>query len=247
MALLYSSFVSEIATITAISSSILVNGDTNFQPIMPGIIDYAEGRIYRDLDLPYQYVGNLTTYTSTSQRTVSLSTANGTLLVLQDVAVYLPAGSSVSTLPNVTRVPLVPTSIAVLNTIYPSGLSSNCGQPQYYVRVSDSVIGFGPSPDQVYQLEVVGTVRPAPLSASNPETWLTDNVPELLIAAGMVFASGYMRDFGAQSDNPQMAQSWESQYQLLMKSASVDSFRMKFQSEGWSQNIPAPQATPPRA
>ena len=52
MSVTYSSFVSEIATLTVISSTVLVNGDTNFQGIMPAVIDYSEGRLYRDLDLP---------------------------------------------------------------------------------------------------------------------------------------------------------------------------------------------------
>jgi len=51
MALTYSSLVSEIATLTVISSTVLVSGDNNFSGIMDGIIDYAEGRLYRDLDL----------------------------------------------------------------------------------------------------------------------------------------------------------------------------------------------------
>ena len=50
MALTYSSFVSEIASLTAITSGVLVNGDNNFAGIMPGIIDYAEGRLWRELD-----------------------------------------------------------------------------------------------------------------------------------------------------------------------------------------------------
>src|SRR5262249_15446911 len=107
-------------------------------------------------------------------------------------------------------------------------------------------INLGPTPDQVYGTEVVATTRPNALSASNSSTWLTMNVPELMTAACMVFLAGYMRDFGSQSDNPQMAQSWESQYGVLLKSMSVDSLRMKFQSDAWTSEIPNPVATPPR-
>jgi len=67
-----------------------------------------------------------------------------------------------------------------------------------------------------------------------------------MIAAGMIFATGFMRDFGAQSDNPQMSQSWEGQYQNLMKSMNEDSARMKFESQGWTSQQPAPQTTSPR-
>jgi hypothetical protein len=63
----------------------------------------------------------------------------------------------------------------------------------------------------------------------------------------MVFMAGHMRDFGAQTDNPQMAQSWETQYNNLLKSMSADSLRMKFQSQAWTSQVPNPAATPPRA
>jgi hypothetical protein len=84
------------------------------------------------------------------------------------------------------------------------------------------------------------------LSATNSTTWLSLNVPELMVAAGMVFAAGYMRNFGSQADDPKMATSWETQYSTLLKSANTDSLRMKYEAEAWSQQIPSPIATPPR-
>jgi hypothetical protein len=68
-----------------------------------------------------------------------------------------------------------------------------------------------------------------------------------MIAAGMIFAAGYMRDFGSQADDPKMAQSWEAQYGNLMKSASVDAMRMQFESQGWTSQSPSPLPSPPRA
>jgi len=144
-------------------------------------------------------------------------------------------------------VPLVPAARSVVDMVYPSAVSSNCGQPQFFARVSDTQLILGPAPDQPYGLEMQATIRPAPLSASNSSTWLTQNVPELMTAACMISAAGYMRDFGAQSDNPQMAQSWEGQYKALMATAQVDSMRQKFESVAWTAQAPTPLATPPRA
>ena len=244
MTLTYSSFVSEIATLTAITSGVLVNGDNNFAGIMGGIIDYAEGRLYRELDLPVVSVTDTSVICTSGVRTIALSTTQGTLLVLQTVNLLSSAGATSS---YATRVPLVPAAKAVVDAIYPSAASSNCGQPEFYARVTDTQLILGPTPDQPYGTEVVATIRPSPLSASNSSTWLAQNVPELLIAAGMIFASGHMRDFGAQSDNPAMAQSWESQYQNLFKSMNVDALRMKGQSAAWTSQQPSPIATPPRA
>lgn len=243
MSLTYSSFVSEIATITAITSSVLVNGDNNFQGIMPALIDYAEGRIYRDLDLPVTSIVDVSVSCSSGVRSVNLSTTQGTILVIQTLNLLTSAGATSS---YATRVPLVPASQSVINTIYPSAASSNCGQPEFFARLSDIELILGPTPDQAYGTEVVATIRPNPLSDTNSSTWLTQNLPELMIAAGMVFAAGHMRDFGSQSDNPQMAQSWEAQYKNLLQSAKADSLRMQFEGDAWTSQGATP-AAPPRA
>ena len=55
-----------------------------------------------------------------------------------------------------------------------------------------------------------------------------------MVAAMMIFMSGYMRDFGSQADNPQQANSWESQYNNLFKSANLLELRKKFAGPGWT-------------
>lgn len=244
MSITYTSFVSEIATITVISSNVLVNGDNNFQGIIPQVIDLAEGMLWRDLDLPVARVTDTSVLCASGVRTIALSTTQGTLLAIESLNLFSSAGTTSS---NTTRVPVIWTSKAVIDAVYPSPLSSNCGLPQYAARVTDTEVMFGPTPDQNYGTEVIATIRPAPLSASNPSTWLTQNLPELMIAAGMVAMSGYMRNFGAQADDPKMAVSWKGTYDELMKSAVTDSLRMKFQAQQWTSQIPSPIATPPRS
>lgn len=244
MSLTYSSFVSEIATLTAITSSVLVNGDGNFSGIMPALIDYAEGRLYRELDLVSASVTDTSVTCTSGVRTISLSTVQGAMLAIDSVNLLTSAGATSS---YATRVPLTPASKAVVDTIYPSATSSNCGQPEFFARIGDTMLILGPTPDQAYGTEVTATIRPDPLSVSNSSTWLTQNVPELMVAAGMIFAAGHMRDFGAQADDPKMAQSWEGQYGNLMKSASVDSMRQKFEASAWTAQAPSPLANPPRA
>jgi len=67
------------------------------------------------------------------------------------------------------------------------------------------------------------------------------------MAASMVFGSGFMRDFGSQTDDPQQSGSWETQYQALLRSADVEELRKKYQSQGWTSAKPSQIATPPRA
>lgn len=241
MSLNYSTFVSEIATITAITSDVLVNGDMNFSGIMAGLIDYAEGRLYRDLDLPVMTVFDTSVSCSSGVRSVNLSTAQGEPLVLDSLNLLTSAGATSSI---ATRIPLVPASKAVLDAVYPSGATANTGQPEFFTRTGNLQILLGPVPDLPYGTEAYFTVRPTALSATNSSTWLTQNYSELMIAAGMVFAAGYMRDFGAQSDNSQMAQSWETQYNTLLKGAGTDVSRMNFQGPGWTSQNVTPLATP---
>lgn len=244
MALNYSTFVSEIATITVISSNTLVNGDTNFPVgIMGGLIDYAEGRLYRDLNLPITSVIDTSVLCTSGVRSIFLSTTQGEPLVLDSLNLLTSAGTNSS---NGTRVSLMPAAKSVIDVVYPSMANANTGQPQYFNRIGNLELILGPTPDAPYRTEAYFSVRPNPLSASNSSTWLTQNYPELMIAAGMVFAAGYMRDFGAQSDNPQMAQSWETQYKTLLQQAGIEVDQMNFKGPGWTSQSPAPLATPPR-
>lgn len=243
MALTYASFVSEVATLSAISSTVLVSGDNNFQGIIDAVIDYADGRCYRDLDLVSASVVDTSVVCSSGVRSISLSTTYGTPLQIDTLNLLTSAGTTSS---NATRVPLVPVARSILDFVYPSAVSSNCAQPQYFARISDTELLLGPVPDQAYGTEAQLTIRPTPLSSGNSSTWLTQNVPELYVAAAMIFVSGYMRDFGSQTDNPQMAQSWEGQYAALLKTAAQDAQRQKFEGPAWTQQSPSPQATPPR-
>ena len=101
---------------------------------------------------------------------------------------------------------------------------------------------MGPSPGQSYGMEVIGTVRPTPLSAANSTTFLTLHLSDLFFAACMSAIAGYQRDYGAQTDDPRSAVSWETQYAQRLASASKEEARRKFQSGDWTgETRPAPQ------
>jgi hypothetical protein len=64
--------------------------------------------------------------------------------------------------------------------------------------------------------------------------------------ASMIYVSAFQRNFGRQSDDPAMAQSYESQYQALLKGATIEEYRKKFQGSGWTSMSPSPIASPSR-
>ena len=237
MALDYSTYVSQIANLMVVGST-----DANFQTMLPGMIDYAEGRCYRELDLLATRVST-TVSLSSGVRTVSLSTTSGYTRVVENLNVYTSTSVTSS---NATRSPMTMVSRDFIDAVYPSA-ANNTGVPLFAAMASDTQVLLGPSPSAGYTMEVVGTIQPTPLSSSNDETFLTLNLPDLFVAASMVFGSAYMRDFGAQSDNQEMGVSWEGQYKALFMSADVEALRQKYQSGGWTHAQPSPIATPPRA
>jgi len=235
MSINYDSYVAQISNLMVTSTA-----DPNFNTMLPGMIDYAEQRIYRELDLQNTRVSDTTVTLSSGYNFVTLPT-DQYILVVEQFNVLSPVGSLSS---NGTRNPLMPVTKEYIDFAWPT--STATGVPIYYAPLNDTTFKIGPAPDQAYPLEVVGTVRPTPLSSGNSSTWLTQHLPDLFIAASMVFAAGYMRNYGAQADDPQMPGSWESQYRTLFASANAEELRKRFQSQGWTNQTPNPIATPPR-
>ncbi len=236
MSLTYSTYVSQMMNLMVVQYS----SDPNFSTFLPGCIDYAEQRIYRELDLLATRVTSTGSFAANT-RTFAYPVTNGSYVVVEEINAITPVGATVS---SGTRNPLQPVSQQFLDFVYPSNVSGT-GVPLYFFPYTSTACMIGPVPDQAYDVEVVGTIRPTPLSSTNTTTFLTNYLPDLFIAASMVFGSGYMRNFGSQSDNPAQAQSWENQYQILKGSAATEEARKKYQSLAWQSELPMPN-TPAR-
>jgi len=157
------------------------------------------------------------------------------------------SNASTTTNPDLcARIPLLPTTKEFLDAVYGSSFTANRGQPQYFVPFNETLFYLGPVPDQAYPVEVVGTYRPNSLSSTNPTTFISLYLPDVFIMASMIYISAYQRNFGRANDDPQMAITYESQYQALLKSALVEEARKTFESSGWSSQSPATIATPAR-
>ena len=231
MSLNYTTYVAQISNLMAIGST-----DTNFQTMLPGMIDYAEQRIYRELDPLFAQVTDASASCSSGVRNFTPPTATGSFITIDSFNIITPVGSGSS---NGTRVPLTPVSPEFIDAVYPSGQTVT-GVPSMYAMRSPTNVILGPPPDAAYAAEVIGVQRPSALSSANSSTFLTQYCPDLLVAASMVFAAGYMRDFGSQSDNPQMGASWEIQYKTLFQSAGMEQARAKWEADGWTSQPPAP-------
>lgn len=236
MALTYDTFVSSLANMLVIPVD-----DANYLTSLPNVIDDAEQRLYRELDL-------LATIIRNTAGTLTPNSRNFTfpqhIVVSESLNIFTPAGTTTN------RRQLIPVSREWMDAVYPDEtLDCDCveGQyPKYYAMITDQTIIVGPPPTEAYTVEVVGTIRPTPLSSSNTTTYLTTYLPDLFLAEALIFGYGYLKDFGAAADDPKSAAGWDKHYQDLWQSANVEENRKKYASQAWTSKQPAPLATPPR-
>jgi hypothetical protein len=225
---------------TTTNGSLTVFSDAAMNTILPMMLNYAELRIQRDLDLlPLQTTN--TSYALTSGSNLLTVSAND-FVTIQNIIL------------TATGTPLLPVTKEWLQNCY--GVGGTAGPPNYFAPYGGdaSTAGntsqffvVGPYPDQSYAVTLVGTIRMPTLyvtsGAGTNTTFISTFLPDLLLMASMVFASGYQRNFGRQSDDPAMAQSYENQYQMLLKGAMVEEYRKKFEAYAWSSDSLSPAAT----
>ena len=238
MSLTYASYVQQIATMAVIPVT-----DTNYTIIIPSMIDYAELRMQRDLDfLSTQISTTAYTFTGGSNQ---LTLPTSQFIVPQTFEVLDNQGNST---------PLLPVTKEFIQNVYGSG--STTGIPQYFAvyggdtnttgNTSQYMI-VGPTPNSSYAVRLTGTVRAAPLSATNTTTFISTYLPDMFIMASMIYISAFQRNFGKINDDPAMAQTYEAQYQTLKQSALVEENRKKYEAAAWTSYSPAPVATPTRS
>lgn len=248
----YDTFQSSLALFMAIPGINVAS--PNFVAALPSIIDYAEQRCYRDLDLLAargDWWGTLTPQEETFQLSTGISfpaaTAQPAPVTIERARIFMPTGIAIPpALGTVTAAsPCAPVSPEWLDAVF--GPGSTPGPPIYFAHTAQDFLTFGPPPDQAYVLGIFGMYRPFPLYSAPPgdgtqTTFLAQLLPDLFLAAAMISASGYQKNFGAQMDDPKMAMSWETQYGQLLPSAKAEEMRKRF--HGWQQQTaespPAP-------
>ena len=227
----YDQLVTTLANLAQIPAT-----DANFLAEMTDVVNYAEQRIYRDLDFLSTRVTQSVAMTPNS-RTQVLPGGFPFVVVEQLNAVV---GGIIS--------PMTRQSRPYMDLLYNTDTAtSSSDYPVDYCLSTDVVAIVGPPPGSAWTLQGVGTYRPPSLSLTNETTWLSTNLPDLLVTACMIRVSGYMKNYSATSDDPQQALSWQNQYDVELKGASVEEARRKAQSASWSDQLPIPQSTPPRS
>ena len=249
--LTYNGYVTQIATMAVVDtttvSGVVQGTDTAFNNLLPQMLNYAELRIQRDLDL----------LPSQTSRTYSLTTGNNQLQLDVDDFVTV---QSVQINSGGNTIPLLPVTKEILQNVY--GSSTATAQPVWFAMYGGDLatggntynnIIVGPYPDAAYAITITGTVRLPTLYqnattalASTATTFISTYLPDLLIQASMIYIAQFQRNFGQASNDPAMGPTYELQYQNLLKSAVVEEARKKFSAAAWSSMSPAVVATPTR-
>lgn len=90
--------------------------------------------------------------------------------------------------------------------------TSTAGPPKFYADYNFSNFLITPAPDQAYAFELTYYARLQPLSASNQTNWLTENMPQALLAAIMLEASKWQRNQGETAK-------WQAEYESARSAA----------------------------
>lgn len=252
----YNAYIQSVGVL-AVEQTVETSGIYGFvnsplQIIVPQMLNYAEQRIARDLELLSSQTSNI--YTLTSGVNVFPLPVNDFQTVQTLEIVQISNGTVVDSCP------LTQASKEFIQNVYGGMISADT--PMYFAMYGDNFgdeqdtvtnILLGPPPNYAYSLRVTGMAAQPSLyqnastgTADTAYTYISQWYPDMLIMASMIFISAYQRNFSATSDSPEMGQSYEKQYQALRLGAIPLENRRKGQASGWSSYGTPIAATPTR-
>jgi hypothetical protein len=253
----YNQYIQTIAGLAvytaAETSGVFAFTDAPTQLQVPQMLNYAELRIQRDLNLLSNLSSN--TYALTpGQQVFSLDVDD--FFTVQTCEICQLSGSTVA-----QSTPMTEVTREYIQNVY--GGFGKPGMPRVWALYGDDFgvdgqdtytnILMGPAPAFGFTLRVTGLVKQPSLytfATSGPAdtsfTYISTYLPDLLVMASMIYISMFQRNFGVTSDDPQMGMTYEKQYQLLRVGAIADENERRGQASGWSPYPTSTSATPTR-
>ena len=178
----YAELLQKVRDYTEVGSTVLTDS------IIQGMIRDAELRIFREVDADY---------------TREYATAN-----LNINSPYLDLPSAPAT--TATRTSIIVRSILVFDSnqspttkeylekrdtsfIFEYNSTGATGVPKYYANWKETTLIMAPAPDAQYKVQLSYIYSPDELSATNTETYVSKNAPDLLFNAVMVNAYEFLK------------------------------------------------------
>ena len=166
----YNELVAKIRSYTEVSNTVLTD------PVIDGFISDSEFRILRDVDSDNNRKYATTTFI-VNQKFLNLP---DNLLVIRNAEIV--SGEERTFL-----------QIRDTSFIDEYNQQNTYGRPKYYANWDENIIVLAPIPDQNYTIEVNYILKPTGLSATNQNTYLSQQFPNGLLYACLVEAYGFLK------------------------------------------------------
>ena len=170
MATTYADLVTKIRNYTEVDDTVFTSA------IINGFILDAEERILRDVntDADRKYA---TASMVSGQK--FLNFPNGALIIR---ALQITSGSD--------KIYLEKRDTTFIDEFNPTQAT---GVPKYYENLDDDTLMFAPVPNTTFSIQASYVAKPAGLSSSNTQTYLSKNFPAGLLYACLIEAYGYLK------------------------------------------------------
>lgn len=198
--------------------------DATYNSVLPQMIRNAELMIYRDPELNLQNQTEIDTSGSFVSGNRQF-TIPGNILIVESLAAIVAN----------TRISYYPATVEFITNIWPNSTltttPSVAGPGPYFAMLDDVTAIVAPTPDSNYSVEVKGVIIPATLAQTpTATTYLTLQYPDLFLCASMIYWSGMMKSYGQQADDPRLALSWKTMYDLVKGGSSMFEARKRAQA-----------------
>ena len=219
----YSELVTKIRDYCEVDSNVFTS------TIVDGFISDAEFRILRDVDSD-----NNRSYAQADivagQRYVNTPLVNDETLIIRSVQITNSTGGA----DNSSRSFLEYRDTNFISEYNPTGVT---GLPKYYSYWDENTIVLAPTPDQNYNMQINYILKPAGLSGSNTETYLSKEFPNGLLYACLVEAYGFLKG------PADMIQFYEGKYQQALQGFTVEQMgrRRRDEYQSGSPRLPKTQ------
>ena len=226
----YSELVTQIREYTETDSNVFTT------VIVNDFIEHAELRIFRDVDLDVFRKYQTASLTS-GDAFVGMPGATPTSFsFIRSVNIFSPSGSLGGLTDNERRY-LEKKDTTFMSEYAPNRTST--GIPKYYANWDNDTIILAPTPNAAYTIELAYNALPTGLSSSNTTTWVSNNMPTLLLYACLTEAFKFLK-------NPNMASMYAQSYQELLTPLAAEQIgrRRRDEYKDGVVRIPIPSANP---
>ena len=219
----YAELVTKIRDYTEVDATVFTS------TIINGFISDAEFRILRDVDSD-----NNRSYAQAdiiaAQRYVNTPLINDETLIIRSVQITNSTGGA----DNSSRSFLEYRDTNFISEYNPTGVQ---GLPKYYSYWDEDTIVIAPTPDQNYNMQINYILKPAGLSASNTQTYLSKEFPNGLLYACLVEAYGFLKG------PADMIQFYEGKYKQALEGFTVEQMgrRRRDEYQSGSPRLPKTQ------